>query len=203
MRQALSRTLDRLQESFPRVCGLMNWSPVGMGPFHDLVRRELSPQKGERVLDFGCGRGAFTALFDDCGYLGIDVSPALVAYARRSHPAYRYAVMDGACLAIRDSQFDAVAIVGVLHHLDDGLVRGSLQELRRILRPAGRIMVVEPVPVVSPWNVPGRLIKSLDLGHFIRRYDAWQGLVSSEFELDRSCRRRIGFNDLAVLVGRS
>ncbi|MBD5607086.1 MAG: methyltransferase domain-containing protein, partial [Candidatus Eremiobacteraeota bacterium] len=45
---------------------------------------DLAPRPGERILDLGCGDGAFTAMVAASGatVTGIDASPALVAAAR-------------------------------------------------------------------------------------------------------------------------
>ena len=195
---ALVEKLEGMQEVYPGLCGFMNWAPVGT--YSELVRTELSPKPGDCVLDFGCGRGAFTELFDARGYLGIDLSRALVSYARRSHPSYAYAVMDGASLGLSDVRFDAVLILGVLHHMEDKHVLAALHEVHQVLKPGGLLLIVEPIPVVSRWNVISRILKGLDLGDFIRQEEAWHRLVSSVFSPKKYNQRCIGFNDLVTIT---
>lgn len=177
----------------------MNWAP--MGGFYHLVRNELPLGPDERVLDFGCGRGIFTHLFGAQSYVGIDMTPSFVRYARRRHPKHEYAFMDGTRLGFRDAAFDAVLVVGVLHHLDDDTAVAALREVRRVLRPGGRALLLEPVPVVDRWNLYSRLIKSMDAGHFIRPLEVWPRLVGGVLPLSDTYHRRIGLNDIIVMKG--
>jgi SAM-dependent methyltransferase len=58
-----------------------------VGGFAELVRGT----RNSRVADVGCGPGHLTALLHDLGLdaFGLDLSPAMVEYARRAHPALR------------------------------------------------------------------------------------------------------------------
>ncbi len=60
--------------------------------------------------------------------------------------------------------------------------------------------MVEPIPTVSRWNLIGRILKSLDLGQFIRSFQTWSTLIGSTLALQKAYSHRIGTNDLAVLV---
>jgi SAM-dependent methyltransferase len=197
--QPLVEALERLQEAHPGAFGFMNWGPRGIAPFLEVVRTELPLQAGERVLDFGCGRGLLSSLFDPDSYLGIDIVPGLVTYAQGRHASHAYAVMNGTTLALRDGQFDAVLIFGVLHHLTDDQALTALQEIRRVLKPGGRLLVVEPIPVVSRWNIVSRILKGLDLGDFIRPYEAWSSLIGNTFSVKQCRHQRIALNDLVIL----
>ena len=195
------RLLEWLQEAYPALFGFMNWSPVGMGPFRDLVRAELPVRPGDRVLDFGCGRGVFTDLFAPKDYFGIDIIPSFVLHSRGRHPSHPCAVMDGARLGFKEAWFDAIVVVGVLHHLDDTSAAEALREIRRVLKPGGRALILEPVPAVSRANVIGRMLKSMDLGGYIRDYGKWTEMVGAALPLAKRYQHRVGFNDICVLRG--
>lgn len=197
--QRLAHGLERLQEACPGLCGFMNWAP--MGAFYRLVQSELPIEAGERVLDFGCGRGVFSHLFDAQSYFGVDLTPSFVRHARKKHPAHGYAFMDGTRLGFSDGAFDSVLVVGVFHHLDDDMAVGGLREVHRVLKPGGRALVLEPVPVVDRWNLYSRLIKSMDAGHFIRPLEAWPRLVGDVLPLLNTYHCRVGLNDIAVMKG--
>src|SRR5262249_27149680 len=77
--------------------------------------------------------------------LGVDLSPALVANSRR-HDSL---VGDARVLPLRDNSRDVVVVQGGLHHLFTFAdVRRALAEMRRVTRPGGRIIVIEP------WRTP-------------------------------------------------
>jgi trans-aconitate methyltransferase len=95
----------------------------------------LAPRPGERVLDLGCGDGAFTERIAASGadVTGFDSSPELLAAARSR--GLRAVLGDGRNLAF-DRQFDAVVSNAALHWMGepDAVLRG----VARALVPGGR-----------------------------------------------------------------
>lgn len=190
--EGLCGFLETLQERYPGTCGFMNLVP--WQPYLDAVTEELPDGRDWDVLDVGAGRGACAPIFNPARYVGIDHSAGLVRYASRAHPGYRFREMDAAKMTFPEKSFDVAIMVGVLHHLPDSSADRALSEIRRVLRPSGRFVMLEPVPVRSRWNLLSRLIKSLDRGHFIRSQEAYGALVSSHFILRRNQHRRLGLN---------
>lgn len=94
------------------------------------------------VLDAGCGDGAIGAALDGDTVVGFDISPRC---ARRAcERGVRALVADAlGSLPFPDAAFDTVYCVDVLHHLDRQWER-VLGELDRVLRPGGRMVIVEP-----------------------------------------------------------
>lgn len=99
--------------------------------------------EGERALDVGTGSGAFAlelaARFREV--VGVDL-PGAIARAT-PHPGVRYEAMDAEALKFPDASFDFVGISWSLHHLENP--SGVLAEMRRVLRPGGVFMIVEPI----------------------------------------------------------
>jgi SAM-dependent methyltransferase len=101
---------------------------------------------GERLLEIGCGEGGnlhhLRATTSPAGQrFGVDFSPEKVAFARRATGA-RAAVADAGRLPFADGAFDAVLIRDLLHHLSDRA--RALAEAHRVLRPGGRLTLIEP-----------------------------------------------------------
>lgn len=113
---------------------------------------------GRRVLDAGCGAGALAAALRAEGAIvsGFDLSPGMVALAReRLGDDTDLRVADlGEPLPYDDDSFDVVACSLALHYLADWA--GPLVELRRVLRPGGRLVVSVPHPAVYLVNYPTR-----------------------------------------------
>lgn len=104
---------------------------------------------GRRILDAGCGSGPLSAALRDRGAVvsGIDASAAMLELARRrlgEDADLRVADL-GEPLPFADAEFDDVVASLVLHYLQDW--SGALAELRRVLRPGGRLMVSVNHPV--------------------------------------------------------
>lgn len=124
--------------------------------------RELLPRPlaGVAVLDAGCGSGALAEWMVDEGadVTGFDLSPAMVAEARRRCPAARFEVADlGATLPFHDRSFDGITCSMALHYLRDWSV--PLAELRRVLRPNGWM-------VLSSGHPAGPAAPTQRLGYF-------------------------------------
>jgi SAM-dependent methyltransferase len=103
---------------------------------------------GRRILDAGCGAGPISALLRDRGasVAGFDSSAKMLELARkRLGPDADLRVADLAGpLPYPDGAFDDVVAALVLHYLEDWA--GPLAELRRVLRPGGRLIAAVDHP---------------------------------------------------------
>lgn len=168
----------------------------------EAVRSELQswrPESGRLLLDFGCGTGEMAPLFPRERYVGMDLSPIYVSYARQSYGP-RFQVMDGSALGYADSTFDEGLVAGVFHHLPDEAVRRMAGELARVLKPGGRLLVMEDTPTRNWWNLLGRLIHLVDQGGYIRNEHEYFPLFADCFSLEKTYPMRSGVCDYRVLV---
>ena len=118
--------------------------------------REMQLQPGQRVLEVGVGTGLTLPLYSPAQtILGIDYSPPMLAQAQRrlarmGHPAHlRLMRADAAQLPFEDASFDVVYAPYVISVVPDPVKVGL--ELRRVCRPAGRVVLLshfqnEPTP---------------------------------------------------------
>ncbi len=109
-------------------------------------------QPGEAVLDVGCGTGTLALLAKERvgptgRVVGIDPGPKQIARARakasRRGLPIEFLVGVVERLDLPDHSFDAVLSTMMMHHLPDDLKRRGLGEIARILKPGGRLIVVD------------------------------------------------------------
>jgi ubiquinone/menaquinone biosynthesis C-methylase UbiE len=100
----------------------------------------------ERVIDIGCGTGLVSRALglgaSDLEHMAIDLSPDMIAHARleaSGAPGVQYTVMDAHHLAFTDAMFDVAVLGQSLAYLEDPWQ--AFSEIRRVLRPNGRIAV--------------------------------------------------------------
>ncbi len=95
---------------------------------------ERCDARGDRILDVPCGTGRLRATLERFGttYVGMDVSPPMLAEARRGG-AKRLAAADLTRLPLRDASFGVVVACRILHHLAaDELFDAAVRELVRV-----------------------------------------------------------------------
>jgi arsenite methyltransferase len=139
-----------------------------------VIRRELALQPGEHVLDVGSGPGFLTTEMalevGPAGRVhGVDPSESMLALARRRERAPDAApvelqVADALALPFAGASLDAVVSTQVLEYVDD--VPAALEEARRVLRPGGRLLVLDTDWDSVVWH-------SSDAGRMRRILDVW------------------------------
>ena len=122
---------------YERMMGL--WSrPVG-----EVFLDWLAPASGLAWADIGCGNGAFTELLVDRvaprSIIGVDPSPAQLAYARERHSAgvAQFHQGDAMALPIADKSVDAAAMALVIFFVPDPAK--GVAEMLRVVRPGGAV----------------------------------------------------------------
>ncbi|HEY1597679.1 MAG TPA: methyltransferase domain-containing protein [Thermoleophilaceae bacterium] len=107
----------------------------------------LALRAGERVVDIGCGPGylaaEMAAVVGDSGFvLGVDPSESMLALAARRATAGMELAEGGALsLPAEDESFDAAIATQVYEYVPD--MAAALAEARRVLRPDGRLLVLD------------------------------------------------------------
>jgi 2-polyprenyl-3-methyl-5-hydroxy-6-metoxy-1,4-benzoquinol methylase len=112
------------------------------------VERVLHRAGRGKLLEYGVGTGSYAFALAEQGALvtGIDISETAVAIAKREAIKrglrIDFQVMNAEETSFEDKSFDVVCGTGILHHLN---VRKAILEIRRLLRPGGVALFVEPL----------------------------------------------------------
>jgi 2-polyprenyl-3-methyl-5-hydroxy-6-metoxy-1,4-benzoquinol methylase len=155
--------------------------------------------RGDRVLDLGCGDGWMTAELARAGAVptGIEVAQAAIDRARARHPELdvRLAPIDGP-VSVEDSACDVVWASEVIEHVAD--TARWLSEIRRVLRPRGRLLLTTPNHSRLRLLIGGIETYSEPLGDHLHLYStaSLRGLLR-EFDFDEIQIRRAGGPRLA------
>lgn len=98
---------------------------------------------GGPVVDIGCGPGYVTGHLHDAGVdaFGIDLSPEMIAIARRDHPGLRFEVGTMTDLDLADESVAGVLAFWSVIHVPDHAVPGVFEQFRRVLRRGGPLLV--------------------------------------------------------------
>jgi arsenite methyltransferase len=156
-----------------------------------LVLEALAPEQGDAILDVGCGPGFYVADLLERGatVTGVDSSLAMLAIARQRAPGASLLEGTATQLPLDDATFDRALSVQVLEYVAD--VDGALAELRRVLRPGGRLLIWDIDWSTLSWH-------SRDGERMARMLAAWDRHLADPV-LPRTLAaalRRAGFTDV-------
>ncbi len=102
------------------------------------------------TLDAGCGSGALAGAMVVAGVpdvWGLEPSPYLLQLAAQRHPRARFAQGVVEDTGLPSARFEGVGACFLFHELPPRAADASLDELRRVLVPGGRLVIAEPSPV--------------------------------------------------------
>ncbi|QHI69594.1 class I SAM-dependent methyltransferase [Tichowtungia aerotolerans] len=182
--------------------------------FHRMVIRQLALRGDEQVLDIGCGTGTLTrdiaaALSDKTNSCctGLDAAEKMIAAARKKAAGIRNIQFDAAIaerLPYADRTFDAAVSTFFFHHIHFELKKKVLAETARVLKPGGRMMIVDvdiPTSLFGTlcarsghWlfqqneiaeNIEGRLRDAMDKSSFSWRAVSHHSGYITVFELNK------------------
>jgi arsenite methyltransferase len=141
------------------------------------TRALLALQPGERVLDIGSGPGFLAnEMVEEVGpegaVHGVDPSESMLAIARRRETAVQYALGDAVSLPYKDDTFDAAIATQVYEYVPD--MPAALTEARRVLRPGGRLLILDTDWDAVVWH-------SSDRDRMMRVLEKWNGHLADPY----------------------
>jgi ubiquinone/menaquinone biosynthesis C-methylase UbiE len=126
----------------------------GSRDIDEWMLHQLSPQKGSKILDIGCGAGKqcflfYKALEGEADITGGDVNPELLDKARQENARIgnRIKFIDlnfNQRFPLDDNQFDLLTSCFAIYYSED--IPFTISEMHRVLKPGGRLFTTGPMP---------------------------------------------------------
>ncbi len=115
-----------------------------------IVAKAVDPRSGQSILDMAAGTGSSTVAFTRPGVRLVagDFSEGMLAEGRKRHPEIEFVFADATKLPFKAKEFDATTISFGLRNVVD--VEAALNEMFRVTKPGGRIVICEFSKVTSP-----------------------------------------------------
>jgi ubiquinone/menaquinone biosynthesis C-methylase UbiE len=114
---------------------------------------DFIPEQRGTILDVACGKGATTRYllkyYKPENVTGINISDKQLRICRKNAPRCNFSLMDATQLKFPDNSFDNIICVEAAFHFDTR--DRFLQEVHRVLKPGGRLVLSDLIAIVSPW----------------------------------------------------
>jgi ubiquinone/menaquinone biosynthesis C-methylase UbiE len=133
------------------------------------------PLEQQVVVDFGSGTGANCSLCAPSHYFGLEPDEERVEFARQLYPEYRFDVLRNHSLPVPDESADYLMIIAVLHHIATDEINDYMSEFIRILKPDGKIIVLEPC-LCDQHPYCNRFMQWYDEGNYLRNEEEYVSL---------------------------
>lgn len=135
------------EDPYKLVAGLYDriFEPMNRG-LRVLGFRMFLPPRGGSVLDVGCGTGVHLEMYQKfgCRLHGIDSSSSMLEVARaRLGEDADLRKADAKEMPFDAGSFDLVICMLVLHEMDDGVRTDVLDEIKRVVKPTGRVLLID------------------------------------------------------------
>jgi len=156
----------------------------------------LQPRPAMRILDLGCGTAEVLAFLPQVDYLGVDLHPPYVqaAAARfgdraRSGDRARFRLADASTLEGEAERFDAVLLLGLLHHLDDLQAARAVAAAAALLAPGGRVLTLDGCRTEGQSRLSRALLR-VDRGAHVRDRAGYLALLEPRLHVQRAELRK-------------
>ena len=169
--------------NFPRLYDLFQDAIGGNALRRKFVRNHVRAKTGDKVIDIGCGPAQILPWLPPVDYLGLDVSSACIASAKRTHARKGTFVIGDTRSLWDDPRFrdaDVVTALGILHHLEDNEAQHCIRFAHRALKKGGRFVSFEACWLPNQGFL-SRYIMSKDRGQNIRTEQMYRRLASDVF----------------------
>ena len=148
-----------------------------------LIQNHVRAKPGDKVIDIGCGPAQALQSLPDVEYLGIDIDPDYIAFARRTYgDKGTFVVGDTRALRgdLRFKGADIVIAIAVLHHLDDEDAADCIRFAYDALKRGGRLICHDACWIPNQGAL-SRYIMSTDRGRNIRTEQQYRQLAAKIF----------------------
>jgi SAM-dependent methyltransferase len=149
-----------------------------------LLEKHVRAKPGDKVIDIGCGSAPTLQWLPEVEYIGLDINPDYVAFARRKYGSRGTFIVGNPESVRGDSRCkaaDIVMAIGVLHHLDDEEAEQCIRFAYDALKTEGRFICHEACWTPNQGAI-SKYIMSTDRGRNIRTEQQYRQLAAKAFK---------------------
>ena len=167
-----------------------------------IIERSIKNIKYDLCLDFGCGDGIKSIYFPKKKYIGFDINYKFLKKAKNKFKKNTFIHFDDLFSKNYLEKLSKKKIIiffyGVLHHISNEDFAKSIQKIVKYLNKKKiTLILIEPIRPISI-NME-MMMKSLDLGNYIRSKDEYLRVVRKQKAFTKFFLTQVGNNNLIVI----
>jgi SAM-dependent methyltransferase len=146
------------------------------------VSKHIKAQKGDSLLDIGCGPADILDLLPEVNYVGFDINPLYIEYAKRKYDRKGkfFCQHVSSKNIIKTDCFDIILAYGVLHHLNNEESLKLFHLAKSAMKPSGKLITFDGCYTENQPPIK-KYILSKDRGEFVRTQNEYVSLASNYF----------------------
>jgi SAM-dependent methyltransferase len=140
----------------------------------------VKPQPNSKILDVGCGTSyILNMLPKSIDYTGFDLNEKYISDNKIKYPSAKFYVAK-ADTFLTEEKYDIVLCNALVHHLTDTEVKVLFNNIKRFLKPSGRLIMLDPVRV-NQQHFFAKLLISNDRGQNIKTEEGYKLIMQECF----------------------
>jgi 2-polyprenyl-3-methyl-5-hydroxy-6-metoxy-1,4-benzoquinol methylase len=166
------------------------------------VNEFVKPKPKTKILDVGCGTSYILNLLpNDVDYTGFDLNEKYIADNKLKYPTSTFSVAR-ADTFITNEKYDIVLCNALVHHLDDSDINILFNNIKKFLKPDGRLIILDPVRVEKP-HFFAKFLMDNDRGRNIKSEKGYRKIMEENFskvKTTTTCLSNFPYNHLVSEV---
>jgi SAM-dependent methyltransferase len=142
--------------------------------------------KNKKTLDFGCGIGQFSNLFNPSFYTGVDTDHKYINFCNKNRQGKFLKINFSPPYPLKKNTFDQIMMSLMIHHLDDKTFKRITNELHTLLSSSGNLMIIDHLTISKQPSLFCKLLVFLDRGKHFRNKEPVINLLKDKYDLKKS-----------------
>ncbi len=189
---------DFFQNYFTKYFTPMNMGPVSTNKFKKFLKGCF--KKDSFILDFGCGAGYFSTLFDPKKYVGIDINKSFINLAKSRYANYKFYNFDEKKLLKEyKNKINYILINNVIHHLNKNQLKENFLFIKNNCNENTTLIIIEPL-------MPKKILsfeffmKVLDIGNYITNQNGYKNRLEKHLKINKAKVEKFSIGSTLILT---
>ena len=187
-----------LQNNFTSFFQPMNMGPTSKDSYANFIKKNFNQKN--YVLDFGCGAGFFSQLFNPKKYLGVEINKSFLNTSKIRNSKHTFKLLKKNYLKGYENKIDYIFINNVLHHLTDDQIFETFVFFKKTLKKKIKVFIVEPLLPKSFFSVEF-FMKVLDIGDNIKDKRNYVSLLKKILYIKSFNVKKVSIGSVLVVKG--